>query len=528
MSATPHDPPDDEDDLVAYLDGELADGDERTVESQLATDPAARTRAEQYRKTFDLLDYLPRPQPSAEFASRTVTMVHPAAYSGSTQPLAAPPRVRWPEVFGWVVAAVIAGASGFLVHATLRSSVGDPDDRVAEADLPVIQRLPLYLGVDSVEYLRELEKTDLFDTPSSASPPVDGPKLLAEDLPRLIALFRSCSPARQQQLRELHQQLSDPTATDRDALLRTLEGYAVWLDRLPDADRHRVLDSLPRQRLEVVQEVAEVRWREGLSEQKQQAIRRAVGEERAELIAVYREQERARRNEWQLAQRQWKELTGKTQVPWPFNDHGMVRQIDEHIKTAYGIDPARLPSDRDRKGDLPAECRLTRDEVFELRLRREAATQEGYWFDYGALLLRLSEQHPTLPRPKAGDPVVRPAQLPRGYAGFRDVTPRAKWAVGKWPDYALEVVRVARPDPRLEPLGPCKPDDLPDPVRKFVQETLTDVDRRRLDRFAGRWPDYPQELLRVAREKNLSVPDVTLPGEPKKWQEFYQLPSGKK
>jgi anti-sigma factor RsiW len=47
-------------DLVAYLDGELAGEAAASVDDQLAKNPKLRKQAEQYRKTFDLLDHLRR------------------------------------------------------------------------------------------------------------------------------------------------------------------------------------------------------------------------------------------------------------------------------------------------------------------------------------------------------------------------------------------------------------------------------------------------------------------------------------
>src|SRR5262249_39026234 len=80
------DPPPDpfEADLVAYLDGELDPADARRVEARLATDPEARAKATALKKTFDLLDYLPRPEPSPDFTTRTLHKL-PAA-SGAAAP----------------------------------------------------------------------------------------------------------------------------------------------------------------------------------------------------------------------------------------------------------------------------------------------------------------------------------------------------------------------------------------------------------------------------------------------------------
>ena len=55
--------------LVAYLDGELDPAAARRIETKLASDPQARAKATALKKTFDLLDYLPKPEPSATFTT---------------------------------------------------------------------------------------------------------------------------------------------------------------------------------------------------------------------------------------------------------------------------------------------------------------------------------------------------------------------------------------------------------------------------------------------------------------------------
>ncbi len=49
-------------DLVAYLDGELGGEAARSLEAKITLDPAARSEAETLKRTWDLLDYLPRPR----------------------------------------------------------------------------------------------------------------------------------------------------------------------------------------------------------------------------------------------------------------------------------------------------------------------------------------------------------------------------------------------------------------------------------------------------------------------------------
>src|SRR5262245_49608728 len=97
-TTTPADPFEAE--LVAYLDGELDPAAARKVEARLASDPEARAKAAALKKTFDLLDYLPRHEPSPNFTTRTLDRLPamqadpgsrpPATSAGRTSGSAAP------------------------------------------------------------------------------------------------------------------------------------------------------------------------------------------------------------------------------------------------------------------------------------------------------------------------------------------------------------------------------------------------------------------------------------------------------
>src|SRR2546423_15225564 len=65
----------DRENLVAYLDGELDAKTARTLEAKLHLDAEARAEAEALRRTWEMLDYLPRPEPTATFSSRTLERV---------------------------------------------------------------------------------------------------------------------------------------------------------------------------------------------------------------------------------------------------------------------------------------------------------------------------------------------------------------------------------------------------------------------------------------------------------------------
>jgi len=158
---------DEREDLIAYLDGETDAQTARNVEAKLNRDPQARKEAEALRKSFDLLDYLPRPEPSPSFTHRTMTRVS-AAYPGLTGAGALPAWRRWALGLGWAAAVLIAGVAGYagapLVHRPASppaESSADRDQQLVR-DLRVIDNLRQYQGGNDLNFLHELDRPELF------------------------------------------------------------------------------------------------------------------------------------------------------------------------------------------------------------------------------------------------------------------------------------------------------------------------------------------------------------------------------
>src|SRR5436190_13756244 len=103
---------DERDELVAYLDGEVDAETARAVEAKLNRDPRIRTEADALRKSYDLLDFLPRPEPSPSFTQRTMTRAS-VAYPGLTGTVVRPAWRRWALGLGWAAALLIAGVAGY-------------------------------------------------------------------------------------------------------------------------------------------------------------------------------------------------------------------------------------------------------------------------------------------------------------------------------------------------------------------------------------------------------------------------------
>ena len=147
-------------DLVAWLDGELEGEAARALERKLSLDPAARDEADALRKTWELLDYLPRPEPSASFTHRTLSRLAPAQ--------AARPRPtvwqRWRRPVlgaGWAAALVAAAVGGYAGYNRL-APPHEPGERDLVRDLRIIENKRYYDAVEDFDFLRALDQPDLF------------------------------------------------------------------------------------------------------------------------------------------------------------------------------------------------------------------------------------------------------------------------------------------------------------------------------------------------------------------------------
>jgi anti-sigma factor RsiW len=155
-------PEDDLTDLVAYLDGELGAESARSLEARLNRDPAARAEADALKRTWDLLEYLPRPEPSPSFTHRTMERLatQPAAGRRSWRP--------WAVGLAWAAAVLLAVGGGFLGgrlgSGGEKAAPTDPGEleQLLVRDLRLIENKRLYDLADDMEFLWGLADPDLF------------------------------------------------------------------------------------------------------------------------------------------------------------------------------------------------------------------------------------------------------------------------------------------------------------------------------------------------------------------------------
>ena len=146
-----------EEQLVAYLDGELDAEASRRVEELLAADPKVRQALQGLDRTWELLGELEAPQVAERFAQSTLEMVAVAAVEDterSRTEASRRRRWRWVMLSGSLLAAGAAGLLGIWLRP-------DPNRQLID-DLPVLESLDEYRQIDDIEFLRSLHKEGLF------------------------------------------------------------------------------------------------------------------------------------------------------------------------------------------------------------------------------------------------------------------------------------------------------------------------------------------------------------------------------
>jgi hypothetical protein len=146
--------------LVAYLDGELADAEARAIATKLAHSATARREVEALEKTWDLLEYLPKPKASEDFTARTLTEIERADIEGDQLHSKVWETTRQ-AVRGavWALAGLLAFGIGYVL---MQWAWPNPTERLTR-DLPIAEHLDEYRDVGTFEFLKELAGSPEFN-----------------------------------------------------------------------------------------------------------------------------------------------------------------------------------------------------------------------------------------------------------------------------------------------------------------------------------------------------------------------------
>ncbi len=156
-------PPEDEE-LVAYLDGELEVDRAREIEDLLVRDPGTRSRLNDLERTWDVLDRLPRTEPNDVFTRSTMELVLNDASRGLQRTRAA--RTRRLVATAMIVAAPIIMAAG--AFWAVRQKQEQPMNDLVR-DLHVIRNFEIYSRIPDIRFLEDLRDSGAFSTDDSSN-----------------------------------------------------------------------------------------------------------------------------------------------------------------------------------------------------------------------------------------------------------------------------------------------------------------------------------------------------------------------
>lgn len=146
-------------DLVAFLDGELAEDRVRFLEEKLTRSLSGRREIESLKSTWDLLDLLPRPPADDAFTERTITIAS-ERLEGDDR-LVGAARIAFRRIVSLLIVLTVPTLSGLLGYSVTRWIWPDRTARLAR-DLTIAERLDDYQAAGSFEFLRRLDESTLF------------------------------------------------------------------------------------------------------------------------------------------------------------------------------------------------------------------------------------------------------------------------------------------------------------------------------------------------------------------------------
>lgn len=137
--------------LVAFLDGEVSASEVAEIERRLAVEPELARRIGDLRHAWQLLDHLKPVEATDNFTKTTIKMTAVRSHSSDVSRFL---RRRWKTMVG-VCAAIVAGYLAVFLPINY-------ERQKQLHDVPVIENVDLYLHAESVEFLRQLDSDGLF------------------------------------------------------------------------------------------------------------------------------------------------------------------------------------------------------------------------------------------------------------------------------------------------------------------------------------------------------------------------------
>ncbi len=314
-----------------------------------------------------------------------------------------------------------------------------------------------------------------------------------------------------EQITKLDRGLRAESPTTQARLLHVMDRYVDWLDNLDPAERQRVQAAPDKtKRLEIIRTLREGEWLRRQPRAVRDEIAKLDGDKRTARLRQLRDDERRRRQEWQIATRFWEDL--------------VIR------KTPQPAHLAAFPEDVQRYVQEWLRPLLTDEEKDRLQ------KAEGQWPLFPITLVELADRYPpALPGPRGPKSFKELPTDVRSRFKFisEDKLPKPlRLKQGQWPDFAKAVTEFTQTklNVQLPPdFWPYNRRGLSGDVKAFLDKLipeLTPDEKLRLSNADGIWPDYPVAIEDAARNHNRRVPWQTLPGPRERWENFRFKRSG--
>jgi anti-sigma factor RsiW len=147
-----------DEELVAYLDGELDAETEARIVRRLADDPRYNQRLIQLQRAWDLLDTLQQTESDDDFVHSTVAMVAvQAEQDAKTQKV----RIVRRRNLMWLAVSCLVLVSATLGYVAIQRGL-TREDRELVRDLPVIEHVDEYRTIENLDFLKQLAQENLF------------------------------------------------------------------------------------------------------------------------------------------------------------------------------------------------------------------------------------------------------------------------------------------------------------------------------------------------------------------------------
>lgn len=146
-----------EEELTAYLDGELDAASSQALEEQLVRDPLLQAEVAGLDRAWSMLETLPRAEAPRFFASSTLEMVALTAERDISGSRSKKSRLGpfWPLAVASVLILALGG------YAAGRWIWPDPNRQLLK-DLAILEHLDAYRKAGNIDYLRRLEAEGYF------------------------------------------------------------------------------------------------------------------------------------------------------------------------------------------------------------------------------------------------------------------------------------------------------------------------------------------------------------------------------